>query len=273
MPDKSPRRERVWLVHWNAAEAAGRARELAAAGYLVVRDQTWSSAALSRLKKILPSAIIVDLSRVPSRGRDLIAAIRSHAAMLRVPIVLVGDDSDGAARRPKSDALGAIRTIAPDAVSGTWARIDATLRRAIANPPHGNVRQSVFAAYAGTPLPKKLGIKANAVVALVNAPAGIAETLGKLPEGAQLVRDARGARGLTLWFVASHAELAARVGAMCGFAAGGGLWIIWAKRGAAADGGLSQAMVREAGLSAEMVDFKISRIDETWAGLRFTRRA
>jgi len=35
---------------------------------------------------------------------------------------------------------------------------------------------------------------------------------------------------------------------------------------------LDQIIVRKAGLDAGLVDFRISRIDATWAGLRFTMR-
>ena len=46
--------------------------------------------------------------------------------------------------------------------------------------------------YSGTPLAKKLGIKAGHRVALVRAPAGFEETLEPLPEGVKPVRRVRG---------------------------------------------------------------------------------
>ena len=35
---------------------------------------------------------------------------------------------------------------------------------------------------------------------------------------------------------------------------------------------LSERVVREAGLTRGLVDYKIASIDRTWSGLRFTRR-
>ena len=53
---------------------------------------------------------------------------------------------------------------------------------------------------------------------------------------------------------------------------GAPLWIAWPKKSSAMESDLSQQIVREAGLAAGLVDFKICAIDETWSGLKFTRR-
>jgi hypothetical protein len=37
-------------------------------------------------------------------------------------------------------------------------------------------------------------------------------------------------------------------------------------------GDLAERFVREVGLAAGLVDFKVCAIDPTWAGLRFSRR-
>ena len=134
------------------------------------------------------------------------------------------------------------------------------------------VPESVFAAYAGTPLPKKLGIKANSAVALVGAAEGFEETLGELPEGVVVHRDTEDQPDLTLWFAKSREELGRRIEEMGAFADKGGLWIVWAKKSSGIVSDLSQAAVREVGLAAGLVDFKVCAIDETWSGLRFTQR-
>ena len=70
----------------------------------------------------------------------------------------------------------------------TWEQIETDLRAAMANPPQEVVvPKSNFAAYAGVPLIKKLGIKPGSVVALVGAPPDFRRTLGDLPEGARLL--------------------------------------------------------------------------------------
>jgi hypothetical protein len=143
------------------------------------------------------------------------------------------------------------------------------------------------AGYSGTPLPKKLGIKQDMTVALVAAPPGFAEILGELPEGAKLRAGARGRPGLVIWFVHSAAELGWEIRRISGFAAGVPLWIAWRKKAPRAVGaprsakaarsltgiaGPSENEVRDAGLAAGLVDYKVCAIDETWSGLLFAPR-
>jgi len=161
----------------------------------------------------------------------------------------------------------------PDAVYTQWDQMDDPLRKAIDSPPTDPVvPSSVMAGYSGTPLPKKLGIKEHAVVALVDAPNGIQETLGELPEGAVLRPGLQSIGDLTLWFVRSHAELEEGMHKMVDFGDSAGLWIIWPKKSSGVESDLSQNIVRKIGLASDLVDFKISAIDQTWSGLRFTKR-
>jgi CheY-like chemotaxis protein len=256
-------RSRLWLVHSKPELAKILKGKLSDAGYSVVRDSGWSSPALSRAKNDPPDAVVVDLSRTPSFGRDVAIAIRSHTAMLRVPLVFV----DG-----KPAAVETLRKLLPDATHTSSASLIKDLRRAIANPPQTASKLSVFAAYANTPLRKKLGLLANYVVALVNPPSGFGETLAEMAAGVRLCADGRGARDLTLWFATARRELERGISKMAPFAAGGRLWIIWPKKTSALSSDLSQVVVRQVGLAHGLVDFKISSIDETWSGLRFTKR-
>ncbi|KPK59725.1 MAG: hypothetical protein AMS21_09815 [Gemmatimonas sp. SG8_38_2] len=129
-----------------------------------------------------------------------------------------------------------------------------------------------MAGYSGTPLPKKLGIKADSVVVLVNAPEGFEKTLGKLPDGVTLRRKARGHCDLVIWFTKSLKELGARVGTLGALAGEDGIWIAWPKKTSGWATDVSQTDVRSTGLAAGLVDYKICAIDETWSGLKFTRR-
>ena len=56
------------------------------------------------------------------------------------------------------------------------------------------------------------------------------------------------------------------------FAEEGGLWIVWPKKSSGVVTDLSQTAVREVGLAAGLVDYKVCSINETWSGLLFTRR-
>ena len=60
----------------------------------------------------------------------------------------------------------------------------------------------------------------------------------------------------------------AKLSAACGR---DGLWIAWPKRSSGIVSDLTQAIVRKIAEAHGLVDYKIASIDETWAGLRFTR--
>ena len=124
--------------------------------------------------------------------------------------------------------------------------------------------------YERAPLPKKLGIKPGYTVSIVGAPPGFRQTLGELPENVVLRDGVRGQSDLTLWFAKSRRELEERLQHMRAFSKNAGLWILWPKQTSKLQADLGQQLVREAGLAAGMVDFKICSIDETWSGLRFT---
>ena len=101
--------------------------------------------------------------------------------------------------------------------------------------------------YSGTPLPKKLGIGAESVVALLGAPAGFERTLGTLPDGVRLVQTLRGHVDLIVLFARSQADLGRRLD-------------------------LTEREVRAMGLATGLVDYKICAIDADWSGLKFTQR-
>jgi hypothetical protein len=254
---------RVYLVHWKAAESAERAERLRSAGF-EVDHRPPTPRMLRELRRGPPSAVVIDLSRLPSQGRDLAVALRSFKATRHVPLVFVDGDPQKVAR---------IRQLLPDAAYTTWGRIRGSLGRAIAKPPRDPVSPgSGLGAYAGTPLIKKLGIKSGCSVTLVGAPTGFENELGTLPEDAAVRRHDRGRRDLTLWFARTRRELERRVDRMTRHAEHGGLWILWPKKTSGVRSDLSQSVVREVAMAAGIVDFKICSVDTTWSGLRFTRR-
>jgi hypothetical protein len=254
---------RVRLLHWNRAEAAERADRLQSAGFDVVHEPL-DAAGLRALRQDPPSAVLIDLSRAPSQGRDVALGLRKYKTTRNVPLVFVGGE-------PKN--LARIKELLPDAVYTTWDDVGRSLEQAIAHPPaEPVVPESAFDAYSRTPLPKKLGIKANSMVALVGAPERFEETLGELPDGVSLHRAVGERCDITLWFVTAKEDLEARIEEMGLEAKRGGLWIIWPKKSSGIVSDLSQVVVREVGLASGLVDFKVCAVDATWSGLRFAQR-
>ena len=253
----------IRLVHWNIAESDERLARLRAAGYSCAHVPLDGAAALRELRQVPPAAVVIDLSRLPSHGREVALALRELKATRAIPLVFAGGEPEKVAR---------IRALVPDAEYSTWARIGSALKKAIAQRRAiPVVPSSRMAGYSGTPLPKKLGIKPHTSVSMIGAPPDFEETLGALPEGVNLCRR-RGKADLVLWFTSSAKALARDVERMGALAGAGGLWIIWPKRASGVKTDVTETTVREAGLGAGLVDYKVCAVDATWAGLRFARR-
>ncbi len=251
---------RIRLVHWNAGEARQLAAKLETAGYRV--DSTPLTAALKKMRHSPPDAVVIDLSRLPGQGRDVALAVRKYKDTRRLPLVMVEGDPEKVER---------MKTLIPDAVYTNWGRIRSALKQAIANPPvDPRVPTSTLEGYAGTPLPKKLGIRTDYRVQLLGAPPGFGETLGKLPPGARLSQG--GGADLIVWFVKKRDAVERRIEKLGERAGRGGLWVVWPKRASGIETDLTQAVVRKIGLARGLVDYKIASIDSRWTGLRFTRR-
>jgi hypothetical protein len=127
--------------------------------------------------------------------------------------------------------------------------------------------------YSGTPLAKKLGIKAGAEAALVGSPAGFREALAPLPDEVRVHSRPRGQLDVIVFFTTSRGELARRFRSLASqLTEAGGLWIAWPKKAAAIESNLTFEIVQQRGLAEGLVDNKSCSIDREWQALRFVRR-
>jgi hypothetical protein len=253
----------VYLVHWHEAEARERAARLRRAGHAVRCGWSQDGQPGRELREELPDAVVIDLGRLPSHGRHLAVWLREHRSSRHVPLVFIEGDPEKTARLKKD---------LPDAVYTTWGRIGGALKKALANRPQKAVSLA-RPDYSGTPLPRKLGVKADSVLALVGAPADFERVLGELPPGVQVRRQARVACDVVLLFTRSRAELEKRFAtARRSLAEGGGLWVAWPKKASGVATDLTEDVVRQVGLASGLVDNKVCAVDATWSGLRFLRR-
>ncbi|MCI0389086.1 MAG: hypothetical protein MOB07_10035 [Acidobacteria bacterium] len=254
---------RISLIHWKAEEAEEKIAKLRAAGFEVDYGEMNPGALRDRLKNP-PAAFVIDLSRMPTQGRDVAMALRTRKTTRHTPLVFVEGEPEKVER---------IKNQLPDAVYTSWSRIRSSLKAAIAKPPSSPVvPASNLAGYSGTPLPKKLGIKPKTVVALVGAPKDFEKTLGELPEGVKLKKQPVATCDLIIWFVRMRAELYDRIKEMGELTGAGGLWIAWPKQSSGVASDMTQNIVRETGLSSGLVDYKVCAIDATWSGLKFAQR-
>jgi hypothetical protein len=127
--------------------------------------------------------------------------------------------------------------------------------------------------YSGTPLPRKLGIKEGARVALVDAPDNFEATLGALPDGVTVRTRARGPVDVIVFFTASRAKLERRIETLrSSLDPAGRLWAAWPKRASGVPTDVTEDVVREIALAHRLVDNKVAALDETWSGLQLVIR-
>ena len=256
--------KRLRLIEWNPVEAKKMASFLDAAGFSVEYKFDNPSQLLRDLRNHPPDAILIDLSRLPSQGRDIGLLLRQGKSTRLIPLIFLNGEGE---------KLGRVKQLLPDASFATRTNLLQSLKRAIANPPVQPVEvKSVFDAYAGTPLVKKLGIKPDSTLMLRHAPPGFEKKLKGLPPGVTVRRNGKTRSDLTLWFNRSRAEYLSTIKKMASSLGEGRLWVVWPKLGGKLAGDLTEKIVRTYGLESGLVDFKICSIDETWSALLFTRR-
>lgn len=256
---------RILLVHWNEVEADERAEALRLAEHNVRIHFRPQGEGLREVRDDPPEAVVIDLSRLPSHGRAVATWMRGTKALRGVPVVFVGGERE---------KVATTKRLLPDAVYAEWRTIRSAVRRAITHPPKVPVVPGTMAGYSGTPLPKKLGIRAGATVSLRGASRGFEKVLGELPAGARVRRGGRGTSDVVLLFVRKRADLSREFEtAARAVAPRGVFWIVWPKKTSAiASPGLGQAEIRAHGLARKWVDYKICAVDATWSALAFARR-
>jgi len=130
-----------------------------------------------------------------------------------------------------------------------------------------------MAGYSGTPLPKKLGVKPNQRIALVNAPNDFAKVLGRLPENAAIVKRLDAPLDLILLFVDREQLLAKQFPILANkLQSNGMIWVAWPKKSSGVATDLVFEKVQRIGLDCGLVDVKICAVDDVWSGLKFVIR-
>ena len=126
--------------------------------------------------------------------------------------------------------------------------------------------------YSGTPLPKKLGIKAGLRVHLLEAPSEVRDELRQALAECT-VSPQRNALDFVMLFTKSRAKLRKEFSAMAKLLAPAGmLWVSWPKKSSGVVTDVDENVVREIGLDAGLVDVKVCAVTNVWSGLKFVRR-
>ena len=128
-----------------------------------------------------PLAAVIDLTRLPSHGRYVAAAIRATKSTRHIPIVFVDGDPEKVER---------VRKDLPDAVYTSRSRLVSALKRV--KPLADPVAPPRMMDRTDRTTAEKLGIKAGARVALIDPPADYLRVLGRLPKDASLEEEPGG---------------------------------------------------------------------------------
>ena len=126
-----------------------------------------------------------------------------------------------------------------------------------------------MAGYTGTPLPKKLGIKAGHKVCLLNAPGGFERHL--TDHDVRIAHDMRlPPVDMVVLFVDRIADLERRFAEIAArLHPSGGFWVAWPKKRRGSD--VTGDVVRRIALACGMIDNKVCSMGE-WAGVRLVLR-
>jgi hypothetical protein len=133
------------------------------------------------------------------------------------------------------------------------------------------------AGYSGTPLWKKLGLKAGGRLALLDAPDGWG--IAELPDGIlveacamrALQAGQKGAVVLAFFHdLRSLREAIVELGER--IFPDGALWTAWPRRAGGHESDIREGDIRAVALALGLVDVKVAAIDENWSGLRLVWR-
>ncbi len=253
---------RIVLVHWKPAEAEPKAETLRKAGYEVTVIAPQGSPQVRGLTQGAV-AVVIDLSRLPLQGRAVAVELRKRAESRHVPILFAGGTPE---------KLEAVRALLPDAGFCEWDNLPEGLEKYLQSAPVAPAVPDTMAGYSGSPLPKKLGIRARSVVALLGAPAGFEAELVPLPEDVKFTRKPAGASRVLL-FTKAMRDLERQWPSVTSESEPGAtIWVVWPKKASGVQSDVTEQDARAFGLSTGWVDYKICAVNAIWSGLAFARR-
>lgn len=262
--------KRVFFVHWNADEAKQRLVELKRRDLVFEwsdLERGTSSADYKRLREEPPAIVLIDLTRLPSHGKEVAVVLRQSKKTFFLPIVFVGGTPE---------KVESVRSRVPDAIYCAWDDVHAALDRALTHPPLPS--RQVPETCSSKPIAAKLGIRDGSAILVIGGPNGFFDLLGELPTGASLEQASekiprRGSFDVIVFFTKQRRELADALAALeARLAVRGGLWIAWPKKASKVPTDITEDVLREIVLPKGLVDNKVCAVDAVWSGLRFARR-
>jgi len=129
--------------------------------------------------------------------------------------------------------------------------------------------QTKSAGYSGTPLAKKLGIKENFRVEVIDAPEYYLCLFTDLPANLYFENDKDVKLDLIHFFTKSQEEYKTLLPQLkVRIKPNGSIWISWPKKSSKVPTDITEDIIRNFALQTGLVDIKVCAVDETWSGLK-----
>lgn len=130
------------------------------------------------------------------------------------------------------------------------------------------------AGYSGTPLAKKLGIRASSRVVVIDAPDDYRALLSPLPPNVTFATRTSARVDLVHCFVTTEGELRRQlVQFRKALNPRATIWVSWPKRSSGVATTVTEDTIRDVALPLGFVDVKVCAVDATWSGLKLVVRS
>ncbi len=125
------------------------------------------------------------------------------------------------------------------------------------------------AGYSGTPLAKKLGIKEDFLVKLINIPDYYFDLFSDFPKEVRIASKEKSNINFIHYFSTTKAVLTKDISTLKKqIAPDGMIWISWYKKSAKIPTDITEDIIRDLTLKNGLVDIKVCAIDDVWSGLK-----
>ena len=250
--------KRVRVIHWKPEESGPLIARCEAAGFAVEYAPERFPEIARAIRQSPPDVIVIDLSRLPSHGRECAVALRTTKYSREIPLILAGGEAT---------KVDAIRKLLPDVVFISYDGVCDAIRsaRKVTNPV---TPTPIMERYGNRTVAQKLGAKEGTAIAVIDAPRDYADVIGPLPEGAALLEEPETIEPITLWFIRDERTYQDVLPKMRKLAARTKLWVAWRKGSKQFTGD----MVRIQAINAGLVDYKICALGQSWSGMAFAAK-
>lgn len=127
--------------------------------------------------------------------------------------------------------------------------------------------------YSETPLAKKLGIKENFKIKLINQPDYYLDLFIDLSSNFNQISDNKTRKDFIHYFTKEKAELIKDLPKLKKeIEQNGMIWVSWPKKASKIKTDITEDVIREAAFKNGLVDVKVCAIDAIWSGLKLVIR-